>query len=107
MASFISCIFSEPPQPDLQLVSAFSVAYSTEKVVLKCVIDGSSDWNIRWNRNNSYIHGSDFSLSEENSKLTITVETSAVYTCQGEHKTKSVLTKVSNPRQIDVQGEFC
>uniref|UniRef100_A0A3B3C9E7 Ig-like domain-containing protein n=1 Tax=Oryzias melastigma TaxID=30732 RepID=A0A3B3C9E7_ORYME len=103
MASFISCIFSEPPQPDLQLVSAFSVAYSTEKVVLKCVIDSSSDWNIRWNRNNSEIHGSDFSLSEENSKLTITVETSAVYTCQGEHKTKSVLTKVSNPRQIDVQ----
>ncbi|RVE70613.1 hypothetical protein OJAV_G00065970 [Oryzias javanicus] len=93
----------EPPQPDLQLKSADSVAYSTEKVVLKCFIDDSSDWNIRWNRNNSEIHGSDFSLSEENSKLTITAETSAVYTCQGEHKTKGFQTKVSNPRQINVQ----
>lgn len=98
--------FSEPPQPNLQLQSPFSEPYSTEKVVLKCTIDGSSDWNIKWNRNHLEISGSDLFLSEEGSKLTITTETSAVYTCRGEHKIKGISTKDSNTLEIKVKGKF-
>uniref|UniRef100_A0A3P9K9Y4 Ig-like domain-containing protein n=1 Tax=Oryzias latipes TaxID=8090 RepID=A0A3P9K9Y4_ORYLA len=93
----------EPPQPNLQLQSPFSEPYSTEKVVLKCTIDGSSDWNIKWNRNHLEISGSDLFLSEEGSKLTITTETSAVYTCRGEHKIKGISTKDSNTLEIKVK----
>ncbi|XP_071332393.1 cell adhesion molecule CEACAM5 isoform X2 [Trachinotus anak] len=94
----------EPPTPSLQQLSSWLDVFTSEKVEFSCTISGSSDWNIVWYRNEVELQDADVSISAERSVLTITAtkQMEGSYTCEGQHKTKSITTPRSNPLEVKV-----
>ncbi|KAK9953951.1 hypothetical protein ABG768_016063 [Culter alburnus] len=96
----------EPPQPKLSIEFEWKTFYPTEKVTLKCSIDGgSNDWGYEWFRNGAPILV-DEDISFSGNTLSISsakVSHSGQYTCRGKHLTRTpVTTGQTKALQLDV-----
>ncbi|XP_056588693.1 obscurin-like isoform X2 [Triplophysa dalaica] len=88
------------PTAKLTLESALSVFYPSEKVTLKCEIEGSSDdWSYNWYKNMGDLQGHKSSL-----EINLTSkEDSGEYTCQGFIKER-VTTEMSSAVKLQVNA---
>ncbi|XP_051735704.1 titin isoform X4 [Ctenopharyngodon idella] len=94
----------EPPRPKLSIESQWKTFYPTEKVTLKCSIDGgSNEWGYEWFRNRIAI-----SVDKDFSGDTLSISSakashSGQYTCEGKHlKRTPVTTRRAKPLQLDI-----
>ncbi|XP_067303000.1 hemicentin-1-like isoform X1 [Pseudorasbora parva] len=85
----------EPPQPKLSIESEWKTFYPSEKVTLKCSIDGGSrEWGYEWFRNGAPLSGdedisfSDNTLSIRSAKAIHSGE----FTCRGKHLKRTPVT---------------
>ncbi|XP_014886591.1 basement membrane-specific heparan sulfate proteoglycan core protein isoform X4 [Poecilia latipinna] len=95
-----------PPEPSLQLTSAFSEVFTSEKVVLKCSISSSSGWTFIWEKDGKRL-SQNADISFHNSELTITansIDLSGKYTCRGEEQGKGRSSKNSLPIVVQVNA---
>ncbi|XP_067227950.1 Fc receptor-like protein 5 [Chanodichthys erythropterus] len=85
----------DPPQPKLSIESEWKTFYPTEKVILKCSIDGgSNEWSYEWFRNSTPI-SVDKDISFSGNTLSISsakASHSGQYTCRGKHLTRTPVT---------------
>ncbi|XP_048033620.1 titin-like isoform X6 [Megalobrama amblycephala] len=85
----------EPPQPKLSIESEWKTFYPTEKVTLKCSIDGgSNEWGYEWFRNSALISvDKDISFSGDTLSISSAKEIhSGQYTCRGKHLNRTTVT---------------
>ncbi|XP_056304685.1 roundabout homolog 2-like [Danio aesculapii] len=99
----------EPPQPKLSIESEWKSFYQTEKVTLKCSVDGdSNDWGYEWLRDAVQLSKNVDGISLSGKSLSISSAkaiNSGFYTCKGIHLTrKPVTTKESEKMQLLVEG---
>ncbi|XP_051735700.1 hemicentin-1-like isoform X5 [Ctenopharyngodon idella] len=95
-----------PPQPKLSIESEWKTFYPTEKVTLKCSIDGgSNEWGYEWFRNRAQLSGDeDISFSGETlSIISAKASHSGNYTCRGKHlKRTPVTTRQTDALQLHI-----
>uniref|UniRef100_A0A3B3XJ02 Ig-like domain-containing protein n=1 Tax=Poecilia mexicana TaxID=48701 RepID=A0A3B3XJ02_9TELE len=95
-----------PPEPSLQLTSAFSEVFTSEKVVLKCSISSSSGWTFIWEKDGKRL-SQNTDISFHDSELTITansIDLSGKYACRGEEQGKGRSSKNSQPIVVRVNA---
>ncbi|XP_056305372.1 basement membrane-specific heparan sulfate proteoglycan core protein [Danio aesculapii] len=105
---FINLVIREPPQPKLSIESEWKSFYQTEKVTLKCSVDGeSNEWGYEWLRDAVQLPN-DESISLSGNTLSISsasIGHSGVYSCKGKHLTRTpVTTAESENMQLRVDG---
>lgn len=97
-----------PEPPVLQLRSDWLDVFPSEKVELFCIMTGSSDWTFIWYKDDKeFPADSNTVYSSEKPLLTITAQMhhTGNYSCKGQHKTRSTITKSSNLVKVSVHGE--
>ncbi|XP_016535595.1 basement membrane-specific heparan sulfate proteoglycan core protein isoform X3 [Poecilia formosa] len=95
-----------PPEPSLQLTSAFSEVFTSETVVLKCSISSSSGWTFIWEKDGKRL-SQNTDISFHDSELTITansIDLSGKYACRGEEQGKGRSSKNSQPIVVRVNA---
>ncbi|XP_051962374.1 Fc receptor-like protein 5 isoform X2 [Xyrauchen texanus] len=78
----------EPPQTNVSIESQWKTFYATEKVTLKCSINGISDeWNYEWFKNETHVSkDKDISLIGTTLSINLAKKShSGWYTCRGKH----------------------
>ncbi|XP_008411978.1 titin isoform X1 [Poecilia reticulata] len=97
-----------PPEAFLQLTSAFSEVFTSEKVVLKCSISSSSGWTFIWEKDGKQL-SQNADISFHDSELTITansIDLSGQYTCRGKEQGKGRSSKISQPIEVRVNANI-
>ncbi|MBN3297403.1 FCRL5 protein, partial [Amia calva] len=101
------------PQAVLTLQSGWTEMFTTERVTLRCEVQGSSTgWIYKWFRDGQELLPVDKadSSSRDGDRYTIlsgALSHSGQYTCRGESNSKSFYTNSSNPVTLKVSGEYC
>ncbi|XP_048033476.1 low affinity immunoglobulin gamma Fc region receptor III-A-like [Megalobrama amblycephala] len=96
----------EPPEPKLLIESEWKTFYPTEKVTLKCSIDGGpNEWGYEWFENGARL-SVDEDISFSGNTLSISsakASHSGQYTCRGKHlKRTPVTTRQAEALQLDI-----
>ncbi|XP_021325564.2 basement membrane-specific heparan sulfate proteoglycan core protein isoform X2 [Danio rerio] len=99
----------EPPQPKLSIESEWKSFYQTEKVTLKCSVDGdSNEWSYEWLKDATQLPKDKDDVSLSGKTLTISSAKaihSGFYTCKGIHQTRKPVTTIESEKlQLQVAG---
>ncbi|ROI42810.1 Basement membrane-specific heparan sulfate proteoglycan core protein, partial [Anabarilius grahami] len=96
----------EPPQPKLSIESEWKTFYPSEKVTLKCSIDGGpKEWGYEWFKNSARLSvDKDISFSGDTLSISSAkANHSGQYTCKGKHLTRTpVTTRQADALQLDI-----
>ncbi|XP_051735695.1 Fc receptor-like protein 5 isoform X1 [Ctenopharyngodon idella] len=100
---------TEPPRPKLSIESQWKTFYPTEKVTLKCSIDGGpNEWGYEWFRNGAQLSGDEdiFFSRDELSISSAKASHSGQYTCRGKHlKRKPVTTGEAEALKLHIYDD--
>lgn len=99
----------EIPVPSLNQTTPWSDFFPGEKVSLKCVMS-SPNWIYTWYKNKTKVQA-DGSVSFDSNGATLSISSASAahkgqYTCSGELKGRSVISKASSQLHLTVYGEF-
>ncbi|XP_066559669.1 Fc receptor-like protein 5 [Amia ocellicauda] len=97
------------PQPVLTLESGWTEIFTTERVTLKCEIQGSStEWIYKWYRDGQELPVDKTDSSSRDGDrykiLNAALSHSGQYTCRGQHKRKYIYTSDSHPVTLSVSA---
>ncbi|KAJ8370379.1 hypothetical protein SKAU_G00104070 [Synaphobranchus kaupii] len=101
---------SGPPQTHLTVQSGWTEVFPTERVTLRCVIQGNStEWIYKWYRdeqelpvdeaNSSSVNGGTYTILSADQSHT------GLYTCRGQLQRAAVYSLVSNSATLSIWGE--
>jgi len=98
------------PVPSLELLSGWLDVFPSERVELRCGVQGSSDWTYTWTRGRQKVE-SDQTVSIDPEGATLSIVSaeqkhSGEYSCLGQHKTRPVTTESSKSVSLSVYGEL-
>ncbi|XP_072571143.1 Fc receptor-like protein 5 isoform X2 [Paramormyrops kingsleyae] len=91
------------PEPVLTLQTAWAEIFTTERLTVRCEIEnGSTEWEYKW-----YRDGQEIPIYAAGDKYTILSAgplDAGRYSCGGQYRRPTVLTKMSNELSIQVSG---
>ncbi|XP_076022710.1 basement membrane-specific heparan sulfate proteoglycan core protein isoform X2 [Genypterus blacodes] len=102
-------LVSEIPVPSLNQKTAWLDVFPFESVKLSCGVQGNSDWTYTWYKDDQKLQAGN-SVSFELDGAVLSVQSASAshggqYQCQGQHKSRSVLTNVTSGLTLTVYAK--
>lgn len=105
---FLRCMFSDPPNPSLSLLTPWKDVFENETVDFECKVDGP-DWTFTWYKNQVHINVDPYLPSDREEPYfnitSITQDYKGGYSCKAHLERRGVSSGFSNTVDVEVYGE--